>query len=165
MIQPADDLDFTQDVLTATGGNVEINPTLNAVLAGFARRKRSGRFNDGQLNLEFDRLRYASTVSAKDSDLQAKEVYLEDIIGKQPNSWKQQECKFFQRPSGCREGSRCGYVHRCILCEQKSHGASSCGTRAAPATGGTKESRTDRGRERPPNPRSRRDRANNTATA
>ena len=68
MIQPADDLDFTQDVLTATGGNVEINPTLNAVLAGFARRKRSGRFKDGQLNLEFDRLRYASTVSPKDGD-------------------------------------------------------------------------------------------------
>ena len=151
MIQPADDLDFTQDVLTATGGNVEINPTLNAVLAGFARRKRSGRFKDGQLNLEFDRLRYASTVSPKDGDQQVTE---------KPKGGIQQECKFFQRPSGCREGSRCGYVHRCILCEQTSHGASSCGTRAAPATGGTKESRTDRGRGR-----SLRDRANNTATA
>ena len=68
MLQHADDLDFTQDVLTATGSNVEMNPTLNAVLAGFARRKRSGRFKDGQLNLEFDRLRYTSTVSPKDGD-------------------------------------------------------------------------------------------------
>ena len=155
MLQHADDLDFTQDVLTATGSNVEINPTLNAVLAGFARRKRSGRFKDGQLNLEFDRLRYASTVSPKDGDLQVPE---------QPKRWKQQECKFFQRPGGCREGSRCGYVHRCILCERQSHGASSCGTRTAPGTGVTIENRTNRARERPPNPRSRRERANNTTS-
>ena len=156
MLQHADDLDFTQDVLTATGSNVEINPTLNAVLAGFARRKRSGRFKDGQLNLEFDRLRYASTASPKDGD---------PVVPEQPKKWKQQECKFFQRSSGCREGSRCGYVHRCILCEQQSHGASSCGTRTAPGTGVTTESRTNRVRERPPNPRSRRERANNTTSA
>ena len=53
---------------------MELNPSLNCVLPGFSRRKTSGRFKCSQLNLDFDRLRYANTITPKDSDLHAKEV-------------------------------------------------------------------------------------------
>ena len=35
LLQHGADLDFVQDVLSATGGNLELNPILNSVLAGF----------------------------------------------------------------------------------------------------------------------------------
>ena len=44
MLQHADDLDFVQDILSATGNSPQLNPVLNAVLAGFNRRRRQNRF-------------------------------------------------------------------------------------------------------------------------
>ena len=74
MLQHADDLDFTQDVLSAAGDALEVNPTLNGVLEGFNRRRRYKIFKFGHHTLELDGLRFAHTVSETDSDLQATEV-------------------------------------------------------------------------------------------
>ena len=74
MLQHADDLDFVQDVLCASGDSLEVNPILNGVLAGFNRRRRYSRFKYGHHTMELDRLRFEHTISEKDSDLQATEV-------------------------------------------------------------------------------------------
>lgn len=162
MLQHGDDLDFVQDVLTATGGNPELNPTVNAVLDGFARRKRFGRFKCGQLNLEFDRLRYANTITPKDSDLAAKEVtQTTGGIRTGPGH----TCHFFQRERGCAYAQRCRFPHRCIICGSSTHGASTCDqiglNNSRPSQSGVErsEQHTRGSRERPPNPRFRRGRA------
>ena len=166
VLQHGDDLDFAQDVLTATAGNPELNPTLNAVLAGFARRKRFGRFKCGQLNLEFDRLRYANTSTPKDSDLEAKEVtqtVRRTTAGVRVGPVA--VCHFFQRPAGCTYGVNCRFQHRCIICLSPSHGANSCGQASLGSSGSnqTEATRSDnrprQSRERPPHPRFRRERA------
>ena len=69
LLQHADDLDFVQDTLTASGSSLQLNPLLNGVLAGFNRRRRHQRFKYGHRTLEFDRLRFAQTASDLDSDL------------------------------------------------------------------------------------------------
>ena len=74
LLQHSDDLDFVQDVLTATGRSRELNPILNSVLAGFGRRRRCDRFKSGQLNLHFDQLRFASTKTVKDNDLMVTDL-------------------------------------------------------------------------------------------
>ena len=40
LLRQAEDLDYVQDVISASGRNAELNPMLNAVLAGFSRWKR-----------------------------------------------------------------------------------------------------------------------------
>ena len=45
--QHAEDLDFTQDVLSTAGNHDELNPTMHAVIAGFNRRRVFGRFKCG----------------------------------------------------------------------------------------------------------------------
>ena len=108
LLQHGEDLDFVQDVLSATGGNLELNPILNSVLAGFSRRKTYGRFKCGQLNLDFDRLRYANTITPKDSDLLAKEVTQNQKVTPSSSAGKG-ICKFFQQPMGCRFGSTASF--------------------------------------------------------
>ena len=68
LLQHSNDLDFVQDVLKAAGASKELNPILSSVVAGFARRRRQGRFKYGQLNIHFDRLRFADTATEKDHD-------------------------------------------------------------------------------------------------
>lgn len=53
-LRQAEDLDFVQEVLTATGKHKALNPLLNAVLDAFSRRRRSGGFKDGPHSLEMD---------------------------------------------------------------------------------------------------------------
>ena len=74
LLQHADDLDFVQDTLMASGDALELNPLLHGVLAGFSRRRRYGRFKYGNNTLALDRLRFGHTISEKDSDLYATEV-------------------------------------------------------------------------------------------
>ena len=154
LLQHGDALDFVQDILTATGGNLELNPILNGVLAGFTRRKKYGRFKCGQLNLDFDRLRFASTITPKDSDLCAKEV-----TAKSNN--ERSLCRHFQKQFGCSFGTSCRFSHRCAICNAAGHGAFLCRSRrSADAEGISTASGTRPRRERPPNPRFRRSRAN-----
>ena len=162
LLQHGDDLDFVQDVLSATGGSMELNPILNSVLAAFSRRKTYGRYKCGQLNLDFDRLRYANTITPKDSDLQAKEV-TQNQESKTDSNAGQGICKFFQQQAGCRFGLTCRFSHSCVICNSADHGAMACVRRS---DGNLQDSRHEgpsdnrSRRERPPNPRFRRARAN-----
>ena len=74
LLQHGEDLDFAQDVLSASGNALELNPILNGVVAGFNRRRRYNRFKYGHQTMELDKLRFAHTISEKDSDLHATEV-------------------------------------------------------------------------------------------
>ena len=65
MLQHADDLDFVQDVLCASGDSLEVNPILNGVLAGFKTRRRYSRFKYGYHTLELDRLGFEHMISKK----------------------------------------------------------------------------------------------------
>ena len=166
LLQHADDLDFVQDTLTATGASSELNPILNGVLAGFNRRKRYNRFKFGQYNLELDRLRYATTTSENDSDKLATEVTAgkvsrvkRTIAGNRNRGTSTPWCRFFQRPTGCRRQT-CNFVHKCVICASPEHGATGCSVRRssmvqqhAPNILATIPP------ERPPNPRHRRGRA------
>ena len=165
LLQHGDDLDFVQDVLSATGGCSTLNPVLNGVLAGFTRRKTYGRFKCGQLNLDFDRLRYANTVTEKDNDLQAVEVVRNNQTSAQTSGFRG-ICKFYQQPAGCRYGTKCTFLHKCVICNDGNHGAKACGVRRDPNTGERRLEATAAGarddalQDRPPNPRFRRARAN-----
>ena len=59
LLQRADDLDFVQEVLSATARSKALNPVLNSLAAGFGRQKSYKRFKYGQLNMHFNRLRFA----------------------------------------------------------------------------------------------------------
>ena len=163
LLQHAEDLDFVQDTLTATGVSPSINPIFNGVLAGFNRRRRHGRFKFGHYNLELDRLRYAFTATPRDSDLAAADVTKDNPKQSQSTSKKQYSardpCWFFQRTAGCRRNP-CPFTHKCMICNRPGHGAVDCQSRRnredrRPETRETENSAHDR----PPNPRSRRARA------
>ena len=157
LLRQAEDLDYVQSVISATGRTAVLNPMLNAVLAGFSRRKRVGKFTDGQHNLDFDRLRFAHTATARDNDLSAKEVEKKD----QKQAPMRHPCWYFQKARGCFNSAQvCRFTHTCMLCRGTDHGAINCPQRNRTPRQ-TAEERSDRGarRERPPNPRFRRARA------
>ena len=137
---------------------MELSPILNGVLAGFSRRKKYGRFKCGQLNLVFDRLIFASTITPKDSDLFATEVTKRQATD--PKSL----CRQFQKQSASGFGQSCKFSHRCAICNAASHGAFSRWNREQSHNPrqGEEPASAVRGlrRGRPPNPRFRRDRAN-----
>ena len=155
LLQVADDLDFVQNVLSAVGASHKINPIYNGVLAGFNRRRRLQRFKRGHYNLELDLLRYAETASPLDSDLVAKDV--KDVKGKtvqsdnQKKQSTQEPCWFFQKSAGCRR-KKCPYTHKCVICDVPGHGAIECSIRRKSET-------STETADRPPNPRTRRARA------
>ena len=159
LLQHNDDLDFVQDVLSSTGGHQELNQTLNGVLAGFSRRKQYGRFKCGQLNLDFDRLRFASTITPKDSDLYASEVVKKTKLKSKQSNFLS-VCRYFQRPEGCHFGANCSFLHQCVICNKPAHGATDCPTRKTESRGpNDTKARDTKARDRPPHPRFRRDRA------
>ena len=121
LLQHADDLDFVQDVLSASGNALELNPMLNGVVAGFNRRRRYSQFKQGHHTLELDRLRFEHTKRAWDSDLHATEMKTahgslktKKRTQKEENSWNT-TCSFFQRLNGCR-AKDCRYAHKCAIC-------------------------------------------------
>ena len=159
LLQRADDLDFVQDVLSATAKSKALNPVLNSVAAGFGRRKNYKRFKYGQLNMHFDRLRFAETETPEDNDIKVRDAKVKVPKGKSrtSNDAFLPTCRFYQQPGGCRyRTDMCQFAHKCAICNRSGHGAAACPirtrtTRAEPAN--TEE------RSRPPNPRTRRERA------
>ena len=163
LLQHSDDLDFIQDVLKATGGSRELNPILNSVLVGFGRRRRYGRFKCGQLNLQFDRLRFADTKTPKDDDRKAKDVGEKATQRTAGSTNLLSICRYFQQSQGCRFGSRDGrFAHRCSICNATGHGAITCQTRVRSMRAEPVEPQE---RRRPPNPPTRRERASTTRSS
>ena len=143
---------------------MELNPILNSVLAGFYRRKTYGRFKYGQLNLHFDRMRYANTITPKDSDLHAKEV-TQTLKSNTAISSGKGVCKVFQQAVGCRFRLTCNFSYRCVICNIADHGAVACPKRSIgnlqeSRPEGTWDNRSCSRSDRPPNPRFRRAWAN-----
>ena len=162
LLQHSDDLHFVQDVLKATGRSKELNPIMNSVLAGFGRRRRHGRFKCGQLNMHFDQLRFADTKTPKDDDQKVKDRGEKTPQKTSSFSNSLSICRYFQQRQGCRFGSRdCRFAHRCSICNMTGHGAITCYTREHNIRDDTDQVGSGE-RRRPPNPRTRRDRANNT---
>ena len=163
LLQHSDNLDFVQYVLKATGGSGALNPILNSVLMGFGRRRRYGRFKSGQLNLQFDQLRFADTKTPKDDDRKAKDMG-ENAIQRTAGSTNLLSiCRFFQQSQGCRFGSRdYRFAHRCAICNMTGHGAIACQTRGRSMRAEPVEPQE---RQRPPNPRIQRERANTTRSS
>ena len=170
MLQHADDLDFVQDVLCATGDSLELNPILNGVLAGFNRRRRYNRFKYGHHTLELDRLRFEHTISENDSDLQATDFKDREKSEKRTRNRGARfniVCSFYQQEAGCSLRG-CRYVHKCAVCHKLGHGAINCYRRRYQGKAeNLKEEQNRQGdvkreADKPPNPRFRRARANNT---
>ena len=178
MLQHADDLDFSQDVLNASGDALEVNPTLNGVLEGFNRRRRYQRFKFGHHTLELDRLRFAHTSSGQDSDLRATEMMDGQGSARTGKRTRRSQerytttCSYFQRPGGCTQ-NMCRYTHKCSVCNKPSHGAIDCYQRRYGGNVGNKNRWTSKQTEpkgekdkslqekdKPPHPRFRRSRAN-----
>ena len=166
LLQHSDDLNFVQEVLSATANYQELNPILNAVQSAFGRRRKYNRFKYGNQCLDLDRLRFSHTKSEKDHDLLAKDVTGASKKGKSSGSESTNlslsYCRFFQREGGCRFSyGQCRFAHKCILCNSQEHGATSCSnrkrTRKSVETGGSSQQRK---KSQPPDPRFRRDRAN-----
>ena len=168
MLQHAEDLDFVQDVLTASGNTIQLNPILNGVLAGFNRRRRHSRFKYGNQSLELDRLRFAQTASERDSDLYATVVESSRTKSKRTYKSTQHEtgfkssgaiCRFFQKTQGCWR-NKCSYSHRCVICNKTGHGAVNCfGRQKLKEEDNLPREEPTRSQERPPKPRTRRARA------
>ena len=121
LVQHSDDLDYTQDVLNATGSYSELTPTLHAVLAGFNRRRISGSFKHGHQSIIMDRLRFSHLASANDNDdgnCHRRKRRRKIVISR--------PCHYYQQSSGCRNRGGCRFDHICILCGSQSHGEFSC---------------------------------------
>ena len=176
MLQHAEDLDFTQDVLTTVANRSELNPSLHAILSAFNRRRNTARFKSGQQNMDLDCIRFAHTATHNDSDVQAKnrQDRSRHSNSRRSTDISQAVCRFFQRRWGCRTPGRCRYDHKCIICGDRSHGAVSCYSR--PGVGGEGRMRqsqtlsevgnrgsisTTRANSVPPDPRRRLSRARN----
>ena len=159
LLQHSDDLDFVQEVLDTTASHSGLNPTVQAVLAGFSRRKNLGRFKVGQQSVALDRLRFSHLVSAGDNDTESR--------GRTSASggMSQATCRFFQRETGCRFPNNCRFDHLCSICGNRRHGAIDCDRRrAAGSRTGRRPTAYDqnqRASSTPPDPRRRQSRAAN----
>ena len=166
LLRHADDLDFVQEILSATGNSSELNSILNGVLAGFNRRRRHHRFKYAHQNLAIDRLRFADTTSPLDSDFQASDIKTNAKSGESNKVKSKGEkaqfvslCIFFQRSGDCRSRN-CRFSHKCAICSKPGHGATDCiRRRYSAATEYTNNPRDLTEADNPPNPRTRRNRA------
>ena len=150
LLQHADDLDYLQELTSSVAKKSSINPTLNAVVQAYTRR----RFKAEGQSVELETLVHQSTKTTKDDDVRTSE---------NNSSRSDRLCWAYQRAT-C-SWQNCGFQHRCSLCNSKTHGAINCPKGAtnqsraqAPATERSSDStRTDR----PPHQRYRKARAHN----
>ena len=127
VLQLIDDLDFTQDILSASSNYLKINPILHCVLAGLKRRSIYGSFKHGNHSVEVDRLRFVNTGTTLDDDLCVKEI----VKGRKNFSTKRRDkrycCRYYQTQYGCRNSrGDCGFLHECSICKSTSHGSWQC---------------------------------------
>ena len=165
MIRLAENLDFVQDMLSV-GTHPELNPAKFTLLEGFKRQRNLGRFKFANHSVDIDRLRFAHTASANDHDRFAGYTKRTNATGSTRSA---AICQYYQRRIGCNNTARCRYLHKCIICGTRSHGAANCASRRASDTTQGRRPRNQgnndaNGRDPsvPPDPRRRRGRAENT---
>ena len=151
LLQHNNDLDYLQQLTTSLGKRTELNPSLNAVIEAFNRRRFYGRYKKDGQSVELDTLLHQRSKGDNDEDESSKDNRV---------------CFNFQR--GHCAFKFCNFQHKCSICFSPSHGANSCRKaetasnsttmhRGPPAIG---TSRTQTATS-PPHPRYRRDRAAN----
>ena len=165
LLQQADDLDFLQTLVTSVHDDPAINPTLNALTDAFNRRRFAGRFKTPGQGIEMDTLRYQASKGAKDDD--DTDMKKEAKVQRDTNDT---QCCFAFQKSRCHRRGNCRYLHRCMFCDSKHHGADRCedrveqpGSRDGTGSRFTGLNTQSRVRSRPPDPRRRRDRANDVS--
>ena len=149
LLQHANDLDDVQELLTSLSTKASLNPSLNAVVNAFSRRRFKGCFKTEGQSVELDTLLQQTTKSKKD-----KESYTASTSRRFDRL-----CYAFQRES-CAVSS-CNFSHRCSLCYSYEHGAIRCTYNSGGQNATHGAARTPAPASRPPHPRYRRDRANN----
>ena len=68
LLQHADDLDYLQDLINSICKKGSLNPSLNAVIQAFSRRRFKGLFKSEGQSVELDTLLYQGTKSEKDDE-------------------------------------------------------------------------------------------------
>ena len=68
LLQHADDLDYLQDLLNSISKKGSLNPSLNAVVQAFSRRRFKGLFKSEGQSVVLDTLLYQGTKSEKDDE-------------------------------------------------------------------------------------------------
>ena len=153
LLQHADDLDYLQDLMNSLSKKGSLNPSLNAVIQAYSRRRFKGLFKSEGQSVELDTLLYQGTKSAKDDD---------ELIGqKTPNS-SSRFCFRFQH--GTCTWQACAFMHHCSLCMATTHGCLNCPRlrqSRRPARNMATATWNETTTTRPPHPRFRRDRAHN----
>ena len=154
LLQHADDLDYLQDLISSIGKRTALNPSLNAVVQAFSRRRFGGLFKKEGQSVELDTLLQQHTITKKDKNPQG-------VISQTSPRF----CHKFQL--GRCTWRTCAFKHHCSICAALTHGASNC-----PKLGLLQQLNssnswiaardTTNNTSRPPHPRFRRDRATNT---
>ena len=154
LLQHADDLDYLQDLITSIGKKTALNPSLNAVIQAYSRRRYGGLFKKEGQSVELDTLLQQNTTTKKDSDVHSVTSQASPRF-----------CHKFQL--GLCTWRTCTFKHHCSLCAALTHGASNCPklrllrrTNGSNSTLATRD--TTYNTSRPPHPRFRRDRATDT---
>ena len=164
MIRQLENLDFIQDMLSV-GTHPELNPAKFTLLEGFNRHRNLGRFKFGHQSIDVDRLRFAHTASTNDHDRFAGNTGRTSTRSSTTRSTA--VCQYYQRRIGCINTTGSRFVHKSIICGNRSHGAAECESRRAndraPRAGARRRQRrnddNDREASVPPDPRRRRGRA------
>ena len=157
LLQLADDLNYLQELISAVGRESSLNPTLNAVVEAFNRRRFYNRFKTSGKNVELDILLNQSTQSSKDDELCIQRA-----------SKNSPRLRFAFQRGRCYK-TNCTYQHRCSLCWTTTHSASCCPqmrsldntVKGETSNQQTRRTNYQRGDVRPQHPRYRRDRAFN----
>ena len=162
LLQHADDLDYLQELVTSLGEKTELNPSMNAVVEAFMRKRFTGRFKREGQSVELDTLLHSSSKTAQDAD--------EEVFRKQTDFRSSSSCHYFQ--SGSCYFSNCRFQHVCRICKSTMHGSDSRPLNMSRSTYGNSRANTrlrtqDKSSrkyglesgDKPPHPRYRRTRA------
>lgn len=116
LLQHADDLDYVQELVTSLGKKTEINPSMNAVVEAFMRKRFTGRFKREGQSVKLDTLLHSSSKTVNDTD--------EEVRKKQTEFKSSNLCYFFQ--NGSCQYANCRFQHACGICNSNAHGSNSC---------------------------------------
>ena len=115
-MQHAVDLDYVQELITSLGKRTELNPSMNAVVEAFMRKRFTGRFKRGEQSVELDTLLHSSSRTTYDAD---------EEVGKKRTDFKSSSlCHFFQ--NGTCQYPNCRFQHICGICKSNMHGSNLC---------------------------------------
>ena len=156
----AEGLDYSQAVLNVIGSKASVNPVMNAIVDAFNRRRFAGTFRYGGQSVELDTLLNERAMFPEDSDTRVAQR--ESTQAGRGSTGSDQICFLFQA-NKC-NWTKCRFRHACSICNSPNHGRDACPKHTGEKTNKQKHQTSrdrDERRDRPPHPRTRRDRARN----